>query len=91
MPVSIFFSEQADFFNEPAGGIRNNVVILHLMLIKVSLWENDGRKVAVQVGVKISLMRMKIFKEYKPLAAKAAIWTGIFLFEALFAWWDSMS
>lgn len=34
---------------------------------------------------------MKIFKEYKPLAAKAAIWTGIVLFEALFAWWDSMS
>lgn len=34
---------------------------------------------------------MKIFKEYKPWAAKATIWAGIFLFEALFAWWDSMS
>ena len=32
---------------------------------------------------------MKIFKEYKPLAAKAAIWAGIFLFEALLAWWES--
>ena len=32
---------------------------------------------------------MKI--EYKSLAVKAAIWTGIFLFEAVFAWWDSMS
>lgn len=32
-----------------------------------------------------------MFKEYKPWAAKSAIWAGIFLFEALFAWWDSMS
>lgn len=32
---------------------------------------------------------MKIFKEYKPLAAKAAVWAGIFLFEALLAWWES--
>ena len=32
---------------------------------------------------------MKIFKEYKALAAKAAIWAGIFLFEALLAWWES--
>ncbi len=32
---------------------------------------------------------MKIFREYKALAAKAAIWVGIFLFEALLAWWES--
>ncbi len=32
---------------------------------------------------------MNIFKEYKSFAAKAAVWTGIFLFEALLAWWES--
>lgn len=30
-----------------------------------------------------------MFKEYKTMAAKAAIWAGIFLFEALLAWWES--
>ncbi len=30
-----------------------------------------------------------MFKDYKSLAVKAAVWTGIFLVEALPAWWES--
>jgi len=29
VPLSGFFSERADFFNESSGGIRNIVVFLH--------------------------------------------------------------